>query len=180
MSKTRLLALLAGAMLAFDACAVDWGPGGVVVQAGSGEHSVRAASIGLVWPWAWRHATSSGQWSGYTEAYVGRWNAKDHGRRLDFDHVGIVPLWRYRGAGGSSPWFVEGGIGLVYMDRVFVAGDRRFSTRLNFEDTLGIGRSFGERQRHELTLRFTHFSNGGVKRPNPGQNMVRLRYAYLF
>jgi lipid A 3-O-deacylase len=175
-----LLLLLGGATLALSSMAADLRPGGVFVEGGAGEHGLRAASIGLVWPWSWRHATASGVWSGYTEAYLSRWNAKADGGRADFDQAGVAPLLRYRGASGASPWFAEGGIGLIYMRRLFTTPDKQFSTRLNFADTLGIGRNFGQRRQHEVTLRVTHFSNGGMKHPNPGENLVRLKYAYRF
>jgi lipid A 3-O-deacylase len=178
--KIRFLLLLAGATLALSSMAADLRPGGVFVEGGEGEHGLHAASLGLVWPWSWHHATASGVWSGYTEAYLSRWRAKAGGGRADFDHVGVAPLLRYRGANGASPWFAEGGIGLIYMDRLFTTPDKRFSTRLNFADTLGIGRDFGERRQHEVTLRLTHFSNGGMKHPNPGENLLRLKYAYRF
>lgn len=181
MTTARILTTLAGVLLALpSAQAMDLRPGGVFAQAGSGDHSMHAAAVGLVWPWSWQHAMGPGQWTGYTEAYVSRWNARANGGRANFDHVGVAPMFRYRWSGGRSPWFVEGGVGVIYMDRLFASDAKRFSTRLNFADTLGVGRSFGEREQHEVTLRFSHFSNGGFKHPNPGQNLVRLRYAYLF
>jgi lipid A 3-O-deacylase len=180
MKPIRSLLLLAGASLTLHSFAADLRPAGVFVQAGEGEHAVHAATIGLTWPWSWQRAMGSGQWTGYTEAYLSRWSARDTTGRRDFDQVGIVPLFRYRGARGNSPWFFEGGIGLSYMDRLFVTPDKQFSTRVNFADVLGIGRSFGEQRQHEVTFRLSHFSNGGVKHPNPGQNLVRLKYAYLF
>jgi lipid A 3-O-deacylase len=179
MNQIRSLLLAAGAAMALQSYAADLRPAGVFVQAGEGEHSMHATSVGAVWPWRWERATASGRWTAYTEAYLSRWSARTSGGRVDFDHVGVVPLFRYR-ANANPHWFAEGGIGLIYMNRLFVTPDKQFSTRLNFADTLGIGRSFGEREQHEVTLRFTHFSNGGMKHPNPGQNIVRLRYAYLF
>jgi lipid A 3-O-deacylase len=181
MKKLRSLLLVAGATtFAWHAFAADLRPGGVFMEGGEGDRAVHAASIGLVWPWSWQHATAAGAWTAYTEAYLSRWSARVDGGRSDFDHVGVAPMFRYRGTHGASPWFVEGGIGLIYMDRLFTTPEKKFSTRLNFADTLGVGRNFGERGRHEVTLRFTHFSNAGLKRPNPGQNLLRVKYAYFF
>jgi lipid A 3-O-deacylase len=180
MLKTRYLLLPAAALLAFHCAAADLRPGGVFVQLGQGDLSTQAASVGLIWPWAWQHAAGSGQFGGYTEAYVSRWRAKDVAGRANFDQVGLVPMFRFRPDAGRSPWFAEAGIGLTYMDRLFSTHDKQFSTRFNFADVVGLGRSFGEGNRHELTLRLTHFSNGGIKHPNPGENIIGLRYAYLF
>jgi hypothetical protein len=43
---------------------------------------------------------------------------------------------------------------------------------------LALGRSFGSGDRHEIALRAKHFSNGGVREPNPGLNFVQLRYSF--
>lgn len=81
----------------------------------------------------------------------------------------VVPLLRYRFSRGQSPWFAEAGIGLSVMNPVYQSAHKQFSTHFNFVDVLGLGRSFGEGQRHEMGLRLTHISNGGIKHPNPGE-----------
>ena len=48
----------------------------------------------------------------------------------------------------------------------------------NFGDHLAVGRSFGVQREHELALRVQHFSNGGIKEPNPGETFLQLRYVY--
>ncbi len=55
-----------------------------------------------------------------------------------------------------------------------------FSTRLNFVSQPGVGRSFGSDGRHKLSLRFQHYSNAGIKSPNPGEDFLQLRYAWRF
>lgn len=181
MSTMRpFLSLPAAALLAFQCAAADLRPGGVFVQVGQGDHSMQAASVGLVWPWAWQRAAGSGQLGGYTEAYVSRWRATEPVGHRDFNHIGLLPMFRFRADAGRSPWFVEAGIGLTYMDRIFMTQDKQFSTHVNFADVVGVGRSFGDTRRHEVSLRLTHFSNAGMRHPNPGENIVRVRYAYLF
>jgi len=179
MHARNVLMLLASAVLA-PAAFADLRPQGMFVQAGAGEDSTREVAVGAVWPWAWRREMGGGRLEGITEAYVARWTARDNGERNGFTHAGVVPLLRYRFDQGRSPWFVEGGIGLIYMDRAYRSADKQFSTHLNFADVVGAGRNFGERGRHEVSLRATHFSNGGLKQPNPGLNFVRLRYGLMF
>lgn len=181
MKKKRLLLLVAAAALpAFDCCALDLRPQGMFVQAGVAQHDAQTETIGAVWPWAWRHDTTEGQLSGLTEAFVSRWSTRDREQRLAFTQYGVLPLLRHRADQGRSPWFLEFGVGVSVMDRVFRAGDKQFSTRFNFADAVGGGRSFGADGRQELSLRFTHFSNAGIRKPNPGENAVRLRYAVRF
>lgn len=179
MHTRRITMLLAAALLATGARA-DLRPQGMFVQAGAGEDSARALSVGALWPWSWQRQVRGGRLEGITEAYVSRWSVKDGGRRAGFTHVGVVPLLRYRFEKGRSPWFVEAGIGLTYMDRTYRTSEKQFSTHFNFADVLGAGRNFGEGQRQEVSLRLTHFSNGGLKHPNPGMNLVRLRYGVMF
>jgi lipid A 3-O-deacylase len=45
---------------------------------------------------------------------------------------------------------------------------------------IGMGRSFGGHGKNEISLRLQHFSNGGIKKPNPGENFVRVRYTRRF
>lgn len=179
MHTRRILMLLAAAALAPDASA-DLRPQGMFVQTGAGEDSARALSVGAVWPWSWQRQVRGGRLEGITEAYVSRWSVKDNGGRSGFTQVGVVPLLRYRFGEGRSPWFVEAGIGLTYMHRIYRTSEKQFSTHFNFADVLGAGRNLGEGQRQEVSLRLTHFSNGGLKEPNPGMNLVQVRYGVVF
>ena len=102
------------------------------------------------------------------------------GERVSFTQLGLVPLLRYRFGEGRSNWFIEAGIGVSVMDPIYRTEEKRFSTRFNFVDVAGAGRSFGQRREHELSLRIAHISNANIKKPNPGENFLQLRYAVLF
>lgn len=58
--------------------------------------------------------------------------------------------------------------------------EKRFSTSFNFGDHIGVGLPLGEGDRQEVVLRIQHFSNGGIKRTNPGENFLQLRYVARF
>ena len=81
---------------------------------------------------------------------------------------------------GQSPWFAEAGIGGTLMDSLYRTTSREFSTAFQFTEQIGVGRNFGERGEHELSVRLQHVSNGGIKEPNPGENFWRVRYLYRF
>ncbi len=89
-------------------------------------------------------------------------------------------MLRYRFGEGRSRWFVEAGIGLSVTDRRFATPDRTQASRWNFSDNLALGRSFGDRGEHEVSLRWQHTSNAGLKEPNPGVDLFLLRYAIRF
>jgi hypothetical protein len=156
-------------------------PSGAFLQAGSGDKSAQSAEVGLLWPWAWRHAAWGGAWTAQTELVLGQWRLKDAAEiEQSYTHLALVPMFRFRGAGGQSPWFIEAGIGASYNNKLVEKGDKQLSTRWNFSDNVAVGRSFGAQQQHELSLRLQHTSNAGIKNPNPGLNLVMLRYAARF
>jgi lipid A 3-O-deacylase len=123
----------------------------------------------------------TGALTGYWDVFISNWHAPalDDGPR-NYAQIGALYTWRYRFGAGSSPWFAEGGIGGSVMDHVYKTPDRSFSTAFQFTEVLGVGRSFGENGAHELSLRVQHFSNAGIKKPNPGETFLRLRYTYHF
>jgi lipid A 3-O-deacylase len=178
--KSRHFLILAGAVVALESSAAGLAPDGWFVQAGVAPHETYTAGAGAVWRWSWRREVGRGELGGITEAFVSRWSARREGDRFGLTQLGVLPLLRYRWDQGRSPWFVEAGIGFTVMDRDYRTDDKDFSTRFNFADVVGVGRNFGQGGRRELSLRLTHFSNGGIKHPNPGENLLRVRYAVMF
>ncbi|MCW7537836.1 acyloxyacyl hydrolase [Aquabacterium sp. A7-Y] len=172
------LLLLAGAR---PSQAEGWAPAIGFVQYGVAEDT-RATTAGVIWPWRKAWSAFGGQWSGYWEAAIGRWSAPgpDGRERAWATQFGLTPVLRWRGRGGESPWFAEAGIGLTVVTPIYRSRSKRFSTGFNFGDHLAVGRNFGAQGQHELSLRYQHFSNGGIEHPNPGEDFVQLRYARSF
>ncbi|KDD61989.1 lipid A 3-O-deacylase domain protein [Bordetella bronchiseptica OSU553] len=40
-----------------------------------------------------------------------------------------------------------------------------------------MGYRFGPERAYEVSLRVQHFSNAGIKKPNPGENFMFLRFS---
>ncbi len=164
-----------GAVAPISAAAADmtW-----FVQGGDGDRATRETTVGLTRQ-LWPDSTAASAWSVYGEAAVGEWFTHDHpdGGRSHFTHVGLTPVVRYAFGDGL---YVEAGIGAQLVVPRFHDEGRRFSTVYQFGDHLAIGRRFGEADRNEMSLRIEHFSNGGIRNPNPGQNFLELRYARHF
>jgi hypothetical protein len=59
-------------------------------------------------------------------------------------------------------------------------GERRFSTAFQFGDHLAIGYRFGGKGQYDLSWRFQHLSNGGIKQPNDGIDFFQARFQYHF
>ena len=137
-------------------------------EVGRGDHNTSMLGVGLQWvphpDWlAERH------WDYYWDVSIANWHS-DTGTVHDF---GVTPVLRY--ARNPRRWYFEGGIGAHIFSDSHVSSDLGFSTRFQFGDQLGIGYRF---ERYDISLRLQHLSNGGIRNPNPGINLLELRAQY--
>ena len=182
--KTTFLRLAAAGLLLAGAQAthaLDLRPDGVSFQAGAGRHGAAMAGVGIVWDWDFQRMRRKAELTAHTEVMLNGWRAHAlGGGNQSLAQVVVLPSLRMRLARGESPWFIELGIGASYLTEDYVTPDKTFSTRWNFYDMLGLGYSLGAEHQHELGLRWVHVSNAGVRKPNPGEDFVQLRYVRRF
>ncbi|KQV91750.1 hypothetical protein ASC87_06665 [Rhizobacter sp. Root1221] len=187
LSRHALAAALSLLLLPVAAQAGDtgsrWAPTRVFVQLGVAEHA-SAAVVGAVWDWSWQRDVGWGRLTGYWDISFGRW-ASDSADRTTSSHawvtqLGITPVVRLYPRGPGPGWYLEGGIGANVLLPIYRTEDKRFSTSFNFGDHLALGRTFGDRGEHDVAVRFQHFSNAGIKEPNPGEDFLQLRYSHRF
>lgn len=153
------------------------------VEAGVARGGTWTASLGLNLPWTFERALFDGQLTGHWDAYISQWSARNAtpaGVREAWTQLALVPTLRFRFDQGRSPWFIEGGIGLSVLDSRYQTRRKTFSTQFNFADHQALGWSFGERRQHEVLLILRHASNAGIKKPNPGENFLQVRYSKVF
>ncbi len=176
----RAAALGLAGLLATPAFAVDLRPDAVMVQAAVAPHGTAAAGVGAVWDWGWqwpRRALFTGQ----TELILSHWRADAvGGGSQSLQQMTLLPVFRLNLDQGRSPWYLELGIGASYLSRDYVTPNKTFSTRWNFYDMVGGGYKFGTNNKHELGLRYVHISNLSIRKPNPGEDFLQLRYAMKF
>ncbi|NML42482.1 acyloxyacyl hydrolase [Ramlibacter sp. G-1-2-2] len=184
MMKTRNLAPLAAAAMlllsTLPAHALDLTPSGVEVIGGPGRQGTAQAGAGLLWDWSWRsqHAFLI---TGQTELILTQWRYDAvNGGKDSLQQITLLPMFRFVPEEGRSPFFLELGIGATYLTQHFETPHKEFGSQWNFYDTLGGGYRFGTRGEHEVGLRLLHVSNAGLKKPNPGDEFLLLRYAYRF
>ncbi len=95
------------------------------------------------------------------------------GSGKDAVHIGVVPMFRWQ----SGAFYAEGGIGATFFSRTQF-GNRNISTSFQFQDHLGVG--YHLTPATSVGLRYTHYSNADIKRPNPGletwQFTLRTRF----
>jgi len=149
-------------------------------QVGLGEHSVNAITVGGTLPWnSWTFSLWGSEVRGHWDLYMSRWSFHaDPGRHGSLMLFGATPTLRLHPNGGRSIWFWEAGVGPTVSNRRYIAQRKEFGLRFNFASHLGVGVYLGERRQHELLLRVQHLSNASIKKPNPGENFVQLRYAH--
>jgi lipid A 3-O-deacylase len=162
--------------------ALDLAPDAVALQAGAGTHGTRMAGAGLVWDWDFERMRRKAELTAHTELMLNSWRADAiGGGEHSYTQVVLLPSLRMRLSRGASPWYIELGIGASYMDKLFATPDKQFSTRWNFYDMMGVGHTLGGPDgTHEVGLRWVHVSNAGLKKPNPGQDFLQLRYVARF
>ncbi|WER48093.1 acyloxyacyl hydrolase [Cupriavidus sp. WKF15] len=112
------------------------------------------------------------------EASAGIWNPHGSGGNTLGD-LGLTPILRLQG-GGSSGVFVEAGVGVHVLSRTHISDEKVFSTAFQFGDRVAVGYRFGDALDSELALRLQHYSNAGIKEPNPGINFFLLQYSARF
>ncbi len=162
-------ALLAGAVATAPAHASE-----LSVLAGSwdGYHNLT-----LAWQSSplWQHDFGTKRLDLSLEASAGRVFGPSDSLGSPLWHVGLTPFLRW--------WFtqdtaIEAGIGANVFSGTYI-GSKRISTAYQFGDSLGLYHRIAETP-WGVGLRFTHYSNADIKRPNPGQNYMQVRLSYEF
>ena len=144
------------------------------LRLGLGEHYQRAE---LAWesPSLWTHRFEGGSRLDLLgELGVAYWHANGSREPGSVWQLSATPLLRWT---WSDRYYIEAGIGATAFSRTGFA-DKNLSTAFQFGDHFGIGMHVTDNSR--LSLRYSHYSNAGIKRPNPGLNVLQLNYSYQY
>lgn len=154
---------------------------GAFVQAGVSEDA-QQLSVGLQLPWATHWRVGQGDLSGYWDFSLSRWKypAESDRRRGLLSQIGATPTLRWSPGGAFGRTFLELGVGATLMSDLYRTNGKRFSTRFNFGSHIGVGWPLDDRGAQELIVRVEHFSNAGIRHPNPGEDFLQVRYAHRF
>jgi hypothetical protein len=152
--------------------AEDLTPDSVSVEYGAGNQT-RLARAGLQWNWDKLWFESNGtHLGGYWDLTVAQLQGRDwdgipnnHHEVID---VGLTPIFRFEND-NKQGLYSELGIGANIMTPVYDNNRRQFSTAFQFGDHLGFGY---QTSKWSIGLKLQHFSNCGIKHPNPGVNFV--------
>ena len=172
-AAVRLAALL---MLASTPLAAQelYQSSSIGLRLGVGEHYQRAE---LAWesPSFWTHRFEGGSRLDLVgELGVAYWHADGSRSPVSAWQISATPFLRWT---WSDRYYIEAGIGATAFSRTRFA-NKNISTAFQFGDHIGIGMHVSDNSR--LSLRFSHYSNAGIKRPNPGLNILQLNYSYQY
>ncbi len=114
-----------------------------------------------------------GYLSGYWEASFNYWD----GYGVHSLGVALSPVFTYlfNGSGSITP-YLEGGIGISWFSKKQI-GPRNLATHFLFEDRVGAGLRIGN---WDISVRYMHYSNAGIKQPNSGIDIFIGSISYHF
>ncbi len=152
-------------------------PDRVFLHIGRSSRDAAVGGVGLRWESRWASQRLAGEFSGALDVSLSHWSAVSQERRA-YGQLAVVPLLRWRPAAGGSAWFLEAGIGASFHHRRYEVAGVHMASRWNFQDVVALGRNFGPNGRREWSLRAVHVSNAGIRRPNPGEDLLVLRSSF--
>lgn len=145
---------------------------GVLAGSGNGHHS-----------FAWNYQTAP-VWEGEFAAWpldvsleysLGQVRAPTGRSNRDLLRLGVTPFARWWFSRSSG---VELGVGVNLFSGTRV-GDKDLATALQFGSSIGVLHRLRS-TRWLIGVRLTHYSNAGIKQPNPGQDYFQLWTSYVF
>lgn len=177
-NRTLLLLMLSGTLAhagGIDGWAIEIG------ESVSNESYLTSSRLSLQQDWdrAWP-MRGSARIAGYWDMSLSHWKnrSKLKTNKEVFD-IGLTPTLRLEGTESASlSPYAEIGAGLHLLSHSSVSTLRRFGTSLQFSEHLGVGFRFGSRQQFDLSYRFEHISNGGLRPPNKGINYNLIRFGF--
>ena len=153
----------------------------VSVSLGSGDRT-DMVRVGAQWNWAaqwWK--SNNTHIGGYWNLNLAKWRGNRFrnipNNRQDLFAIGLTPVFRFQRDSLTGP-YAEFGIGVYYLSELYDNDDKKLSTKFQFGDHIGVGYVFNNRL--DVGVKLQHFSNGGIKKPNSGVDMLVVEARYGF
>jgi len=151
----------------------------ISIGLGGAEQSSNVIRLGLQKDFgrSW-YQTGTSELTGYWEASISHLDTSDK-RGDDITAYSLSPVFTYRFKKITFDPYIEAGVGISHISKDKI-GSLDLSGHVQFENRLGYGARFGTHRQHDVALRYIHFSNAGIKKPNDGINMLLVVYSYKF
>ncbi len=187
MESMKRIAYIVLAIFTLLCCANGFASSAVAVSYGQRKDRDNLKGYRASYSWLWSSRWfSEGRWylSGYwdfTGAYYTT-DGDDQGGHKDLFAVSAVPMFRLQRqpyANNLAP-FLELGVGPALISETRL-GNRGLGSAFQFDDRIGAGFRFGEKQRYGLTIYYNHLSNASIKHPNRGIDpSLSFSFRYYF
>jgi hypothetical protein len=180
-----IVAACAAALLTPAACAADGPVLGGLVDSASFEFGTnpeqRMVRLAVQNDWERRWFAGNGyHLSGYWETNLALWRLNAYqnvpGRKKNIAVVGFTPVFRYQ-SDSKQGLYGEIGIGVNLFSKLYKNEDKELATAFQFGDHLAVGYTTGK---WDFGLKYQHYSNASIKRPNAGANWIIAKAAYRF
>lgn len=113
----------------------------------------------------------------WKEANLGAWRRNESSARSVFELGAALGARHWL---NGRDFFIEGSFGIKLLSHARIDAGKTLSTAFQFSESLGIGTRFGVLGEQEVSARYTHISNAGIKHPNPGVDGFGIRYSIVF
>lgn len=173
---TRLVGLALAATATFASAQSSEGTqGGVSMHYGIGDHYQRL-TLNYETPsvWTYQFGGNWGRLDLTPELGASYWwadGSRSPGHVWQFSAIPMFRWWT------GERFYIEAGIGATLFSSTRFANEN-ISTAFQFGDHVGLG--FLVTPNNRIGLRYSHFSNASIKRPNPGLDVLQLTYTYQF
>lgn len=135
----------------------------------------RKATLAYETPTLWAHQFQHG-WGRVglnIELGISYWEARQ-GRTESMGQLSAIPMLRWW---PNEGFYLELGTGPTVLSRSEFA-DRDLGTRFQFGSYFGAGLLI--QKAHRIGIRYSHYSNASIKKPNPGLDLLEVAYTYQF
>lgn len=123
--------------------------------------------------WSYQSHNGWGRLDLGAELGVSYWKA-EHRDPDSMWQLSAIPMLRWW---PNETFYAEAGVGPTVLSRTRFAG-KEFGSAFQFGDHVGLGMVIN--RAHRIGVRYSHFSNAGIKKPNPGLDVVQLTYTYQY
>ncbi len=151
------------------------------IEAGSGNATAfyqLAAQQGWSNDWAWLNENQlHTRWEMSVAEMAGKKFNNIEGQTQKLIDFGLTPSLRWGGK-SSLGAYAEAGIGIHYLTEKYNNNGRAMGGNFQFGDYIGAGYLFNSH--FDVTVKFEHFSDAGIRKPNPAINFAIVKLAYVF
>lgn len=149
---------------------------GISIGIGKGDEDITAYRISGFQDWQ-KNLNISSNWllKGFWEISLSNWNSNNsvHHDNHTITLFALSPVFVIQNTSLSFLPYVQAGIGGAWLSDTEI-GRKELSTHFQFEDRIGVGFHLGREHAFNLNFSAFHFSNGSIKQPNEGVNLLLL------